>query len=145
MSVGEIYCGRSCVFVSNKALDNSKVGMPLVNSPAGYGALTKLFHWLIAVLILLQFTSANIMLRTPAEGVTLGLGQDTYYNWHKSLGLVALAVAVARLINRWAGELPPWAPALTTLERMIVHRAEQLLYTAMLIMPLSGFLYVMAG
>ena len=54
--------------------------MPLVNSPTGYGALTKLFHWLIALLILLQFTSANIMLRTPAEATTLGLGQDTYYN-----------------------------------------------------------------
>ena len=28
---------------------------------------------------------------------------------------------------------------------VIIHRAEQLLYAAMLIMPLSGFLYVMAG
>jgi len=145
MSVGEIYCGRSCVFVSNKALDNSKVGMPLVNSPAGYGALTKLFHWLIAVLILLQFTSANIMLRTPAEATTLGLGQDTYYNWHKSLGLIALLVMVARVANRRIGELPPWAPTLTPLEQRIIHRTEQLLYGALLIMPLSGFLYVMAG
>jgi cytochrome b561 len=40
--------------------------MPLVNSAAGYGVLTKLFHWLIALLIILQYTSANIMLRTPA-------------------------------------------------------------------------------
>ena len=90
--------------------------MPLVNSPTGYGALTKLFHWLIALLILLQFTSANIMLRTPAEATTLGLGQDTYYNWHKSLGLIALLVMVARVANRRIGELPPWAPTLTPLE-----------------------------
>ena len=55
--------------------------MPLLNSPAGYGALTKLFHWLIA---LLMYISANIMLHTPAETRTLGLGQGTYYNWHKS-------------------------------------------------------------
>src|SRR5215813_14916303 len=75
-------------------------GMPLVNSPAGYGALTKLFHWLIALLILLQYTSAKIMLRTPAEATTLGLGQATYYNWHKSLGLVAALVMLARLVNR---------------------------------------------
>src|SRR5262249_9790915 len=119
--------------------------MTMLNSKLGYGALTKLFHWLIVLLFGFQYLSALIMLQTPAEGVTLGLGQDTYYNWHKSLGLVALAVAVARLINRRAGEFPPWAPALTTLERMIVHRAEQLLYAAMFIMPLSGFLYVMAG
>jgi cytochrome b561 len=119
--------------------------MTMLNSKLGYGALTKLFHWLIVLLFGFQYFSALIMLQTPAEGVTLGLGQDTYYNWHKSLGLVALTVAVARLVNRRAGELPPWAPTLTALERMIMHRAEQLLYAAMFIMPLSGFLYVMAG
>jgi cytochrome b561 len=119
--------------------------MPLLNSPAGYGALTKLFHWLIALLIVLQYTSANIMLRTPAGATTLGLSQDTYYNWHKSLGLVALLIVLARLANRQMGELPPWAPTLTPLEQRIIHRTEQLLYGALLVMPLSGFLYVMAG
>jgi cytochrome b561 len=73
------------------------------------------------------------------------MDQATYYNWHKSLGLLALAVAIARLLNRSVGKLPPWAPTLTALEQMIVHRTEQLLYAAMFIMPLSGFLYVMAG
>jgi cytochrome b561 len=119
--------------------------MPILNSTLGYGALTKLFHWLIALLFASQYLSATIMLRTPAEGTTLGMDQATYYNWHKSLGLVALAVAVARLLNRKTGTLPPWAPTLTALEQMIIHRAEQLLYAAMFIMPVSGFLYVMAG
>jgi cytochrome b561 len=119
--------------------------MPILNSTLGYGALTKLFHWLIVLLFALQYVSATIMLRTPAEATTLGLDQATYYNWHKSLGLVALAVAVARLWNRRTGTLPPWAPTLTALEQTIIHRAEQLLYAAMFIMPISGFLYVMAG
>ena len=119
--------------------------MPLRNSGAGYGSLTKLLHWLIVLLFALQYVSAAIMLRTPAEASTLGLGQNAYYNWHKSLGLVALVLAVARLFNRRAGELPPWAPTLTLVEQKIIHRAEQLLYAAMLVMPLSGFLYVMAG
>jgi cytochrome b561 len=119
--------------------------MPLLNSTLGYGALTKLLHWLIALLFALQYVSAVIMLRTPADATTLGLEQGTYYNWHKSLGLVALAVAVARLLNRRTGKLPPWAPTLSPLEQMIIHRAEHLLYAAMFIMPLSGFLYVMAG
>jgi cytochrome b561 len=119
--------------------------MPLINTAAGYGALTKLFHWLIALLILLQYTSSSIMLHTPAEATTLGLGQDTYYNWHKSLGLVAFLVMLARLANRQIGELPPWAPKLTPLEQKIIHRTEQLLYAALVIMPLSGFFYVMAG
>jgi cytochrome b561 len=37
------------------------------------------------------------------QGSTLGMDQATYYNWHKSLGLVALVVAVARLLNRSDG------------------------------------------
>jgi cytochrome b561 len=119
--------------------------MPLLNSASGYGALTKLLHWLILALFALQYVSAAIMLRTPADATTLGLDQDTTYNWHKSLGLVALLLAVTRLLNRRAGELPPWAPSLTLVEQKIIHRAEQLLYAAMLIMPLSGFVYVMAG
>jgi cytochrome b561 len=119
--------------------------MPILNSTLGYGALTKLFHWLIALLFALQYLSAMTMLRTPAEATTLGMDQATYYNWHKSLGLVALAVAIARLLNRRTGTLPPWAPTLTALEQTIVHRAEQLLYAAMFIMPVSGLLYVMAG
>lgn len=119
--------------------------MTLLNSSRGYGALTKLFHWLIVLLFALQYFTATIMLNTPAGQSTLSLTSDTYYNWHKSLGLVALLIAVARLINRRVGELPPWAASLTALEKMIIHKAEQLLYSAMLAMPLSGYLYVTAG
>ena len=106
--------------------------MTILNSNLGYGALTKLFHWLIAFLFAAQYFSATIMLRTPAEATTLGVSQATYYNWHKSLGLAALVVAIARLINRGSGELPPWAPTLSALEQFIIHRAERLLYAAML-------------
>ena len=119
--------------------------MALLNSKTGYGALTKIFHWSIAALFALQYVSAAIMRRTSDGLTTFGVTQDNYYNWHKSLGLVALAVTVARLLNRRAGALPPWAPSLTKVEKLIIHRAEQLLYAAMLIMPLSGFVYVMAG
>ena len=119
--------------------------MGLLNSPAGYGSLTKLLHWLIAALFLLQYVSAAVMLRTPADGTTLAATQATWFNWHKSLGLLALLLALARLLNRRAGTLPPWAPTLSPLEQQIIHRAEQLLYFAMLVMPVSGFLYVMAG
>lgn len=119
--------------------------MALLNSARGYGSLTKALHWSIAVLFCAQYFTALVMLRTPAEGAVLGMAQSTSYNWHKSLGLLALVLAIARLLNRKAGELPPWAPTLTPLEQDIIHRCEQLLYTAMLVMPLSGLLYVMAG
>lgn len=119
--------------------------MPLLNASSGYGALTKLLHWVVVVLFALQFTSASIMLRVGPDGTTLGLNQATYYNWHKSLGLLALVVAVLRLLARKSGRLPDWAPTLSSRECAFIHRAEQVLYAAMFVMPISGFIYVMAG
>lgn len=117
----------------------------MFNSEASYGALTKFFHWLIALLFVLQYASALIMIHVDAETTTFGARQDFYYNWHKSLGLVILLLVVGRILNRKVGQLPAWAPALSSVEKIIIHRAEQLLYTAMLVMPLSGLLFVMAG
>jgi cytochrome b561 len=119
--------------------------MPLHNSKEGYGSLTKLLHWLVVALFAFQFAAANIMIRMGADSVVLGLGQAAYYNWHKSIGLVALVVAVLRLWARRQGRLPDWAPCLSKAECAFIHRTEQVLYTAMFVMPVSGALYVMAG
>lgn len=119
--------------------------MGLFNSSDGYGAATKLLHWIFVVVFALQYISANIMMRLAPDGLSLGLTQAAYYNWHKSIGLIALALAVVRLIARRAGELPPWAPTLSERERAFIHRAEQAAYAAMFVMPVSGFVYVMAG
>ena len=115
------------------------------NTKHGYGALTKLCHWLIVAVFLFQYLAATVMLRLDPGGISLGLSQDAWYNWHKSVGLVALAVAVVRLLARRSGELPDWAPTLVPWEHRFIHRAEQVLYAAMFLMPVSGFLYVMAG
>lgn len=119
--------------------------MALHNTKDGYGPLTKALHWLVVALFAFQFAAANIMLRMDDRGTALGLSQDAYYNWHKSIGLLALLVAVLRLLVRRSGQLPDWAPTLSERERNFIHRAEQVLYTAMFVMPISGFLYVTAG
>ena len=119
--------------------------MPLRNSERGYGAVTKFCHWLVVALFACQYGSATIMLRTPDNGTILGLAQSTGYDWHKSLGLIVLLVMIARLINRRVGALPPWAATITDVEKIIIHRSEQLLYILMFVMPLSGVIHVFAG
>ena len=119
--------------------------MTLFNSEQGYGAATRLFHWLIAILFAGQLAAGLIMTRLGPGGSVAGIGEAHWYNWHKSLGLVALVIAVLRLLNRRVGTLPPWAPTLGEGEKRFIHRAEQILYAAMLVMPLSGFVTVMAG
>lgn len=119
--------------------------MAILNSEQGYGTLTKLFHWMIVILFTLQFVGGHIMTTIGFNNSFAGVGTNDYYNWHKSLGLVALLVAIMRIINRQLGQLPPWAPTLSTGEQSFVHRVEQLFYLAMLVMPISGWLYVMWG
>ena len=75
----------------------------LVDLAGGYGALAKLFHWVIAMLILLQYTSAKIMLRTPAGATTLGLRprhNETTKTGSallvKTIGMVAVACLAAK-------------------------------------------------
>lgn len=116
--------------------------MPLLNSAEGYGSLTKTLHWLVVGLFAIQAGSALVMTRLPEQAAA---GRDLLYNWHKTLGLVALAVALVRLWARRAGGLPPWAPCLSSADRQVVHHAERGLYLAMFLMPVSGFVHVMAG
>ncbi|MEO1745153.1 MAG: cytochrome b [Pseudomonadota bacterium] len=119
--------------------------MALTNNSESYGALTKLFHWLIVILFAWQFFSGNVMTGMERGTLVAGIGQNTYFNWHKSIGLVALLIAVFRIVNRSLGQLPAWAPTLGGGEKVFIHRAEQVLYFVMFVMPITGYLYVMAG
>jgi cytochrome b561 len=117
----------------------------LLNTPQAYGGLTKALHWSIAAIFAFQLGSGLVMTRLAQGQVVLRLGGDAWYNWHKTWGLAALLLAVARLLARRAGTLPDWADCLTAFDKRLVHRAEQLLYLGMFLMPLSGLLHVMAG
>jgi len=119
--------------------------MAMTNSATGYGTATKVFRWMIVILFAMQYVGGNIMTSIDFSSSYAGISTNTYYNWHKSLGLLALLVARLRLINRQMGELPPWAPTLSEGERSFVHRVEQVFYLAMFVMPITGWLYVMWG
>jgi cytochrome b561 len=114
--------------------------MPLWNSEAGYGSATRFLHWAVVLLFALQFAGGLVMTRLAP-----GAAQDALYNWHKTLGLIALALALLRLGARRIGRLPDWAPCLSEAERRFAHRAEQALYAGMFLLPISGFVHVMAG
>ncbi len=119
--------------------------MSWFNTPTRYGQLTKMLHWVTALLFALQYTGGLVMSRIPPKATVLGMTGGDVYNWHKSLGLVILVVALARLWTRRQGQLPDWAPSLSGFEKLLIHRYEQLFYFGLFLMPVSGFLFVMAG
>ena len=117
----------------------------MMNTDTRYGLVTKTLHWVVFLLILNQFVVATAMLNTASDETTFGFTQGRLYEWHKSIGLVALAFAVLRYVWRKATPLPDWAPNLTAREQRAIHRIERALYICMLLMPISGFVFVMAG
>lgn len=117
----------------------------LKNTPARYGLVTKLLHWSVFALIVYQFVGANLMTRLGRSGTVMGLNQDHFYNWHKSIGLVILGVALARIAWRRTTPLPEWAAVLTPVERVISQRLEAWLYGLMFLLPITGYLFVMTG
>ena len=87
------------------------------NSPTRYGFVTKLFHWTIFLIFLNQFIVAIAMINTPQGQTTAGFTQGALYNWHKSIGLLALLVAMFRYTWRKTTPLPDWAPNLSAQKR----------------------------
>lgn len=115
------------------------------NTDRGWGWMAKAFHWAIFLLFIVQFVAAAVMLNMPSGDVVIGFTQGALYEWHKSLGLVALTVAVCRFLWRTLTSMPDWAPHLTDAEKRTIHIVERVLYTCMFAMPLSGFMFVMTG
>jgi cytochrome b561 len=68
------------------------------DKPERYGLVTRLLHWLMALLLLWQFTGMALRLllgRTPLMGFWVGT--------HQSIGTVLLALILLRLLWAWIG------------------------------------------
>jgi cytochrome b561 len=117
----------------------------LTNTPRRYGTVAKLLHWTVFALLVNQFVVAGLMLSTEEWETTAGYTQAALYEWHKSVGVVVFVVVLARFLWRKLTPLPDWAPNLSSGERRAIHYVERLLYVCLFVMPVSGFLFVMAG
>jgi cytochrome b561 len=108
--------------------------MPLRSTDAGWGALARTFHWLIAILILVQGGIGIAMVQmglTPAKLRVFAL--------HKSIGMTILALVLLRIAWRLT-EKRPADPAGTPRWQRGVARAMHLaLYALILAIPLSGW------
>jgi len=119
--------------------------MSLRNQSNRYGLVSRALHWTMFLGLVYQFVGANIMSRLSQGASVFGMVGDAWYNGHKSIGLVLLLLVVARLIWRRTTPLPAWHPSLSAVEQRIVHRVETLLYWLLFVLPISGYLFVMAG
>ena len=113
----------------------------IANTATSYGSLARALHWLTALLIL-SALGLGLYAGTLPDGSQAEVSRlITVYSLHKTLGVAAFFTALVRIV--WALVQPRPAPLhpdrrAETLAAEVVHWA---LYGAMLVMPLSGWVY----
>ncbi|MDY8108930.1 cytochrome b/b6 domain-containing protein [Fulvimarina sp. 2208YS6-2-32] len=100
-----------------------------------------LLHWTIAFLILLNIAGGLLM----TSDLLPKSVQFPTYQWHKTIGLLVLALTVARILWRVMNPPPAHAPTMPRAERLASHAVHLLFYGLMLAVPLIGWLVVSAS
>ena len=111
--------------------------MPASNTASSYGTVTKVFHWVTALLILTVIPLGLIAEDLPFDAPL----KVQLFSIHKTLGIIIFVVALGRIL--WAltqtkpGDLHPDR----RVETMVAHIVHWLLYISLVAVPLTGWLH----
>lgn len=108
------------------------------NTVDGYGLMSRVLHWLSALLILGVMTLGLVVDELPKGPQRSGL-----MNWHQSVGTVVLALVALRLAWRLINPAP--TPLGSAGTRRLATLMHWLLYALMIVQPLSGLVLVQAA
>jgi len=108
------------------------------HNSATYSTTAKLFHWMVAALILVQLTLAQLAKWAAQDDNTLE--RLALLANHKSLGLTVLLLIIVRIGWRLTHRPPALPPHMNRLQRIASHMSHTGLYVLMLAMPLSGLI-----
>ena len=108
--------------------------MVLRNTVDSFGVVSRLLHWTMAIGVIVMLALGNRLSDLKPDLSTLYL-----YSVHKSLGLIILCLAIARLI--WHRISPPPAPIgpPSAWASRAARAAHILIYILLIAIPLSGW------
>jgi cytochrome b561 len=109
-----------------------------MTEPSQFTWLSRLLHWLTAVLVFAALFIGFVMVNSVASYAQLIVV-------HKTLGVLILVVVVVRVINRLTHHPPAWPSTIGTLEGKVVGLSEKLLYALLLLQPLIGWAMISAA
>lgn len=108
--------------------------MDMSNTSEQWGWLSKILHWLTAVLIFIQ-----IPLGFYAESLKLSPLKMDIFVWHKSVGMLVFLLLILRLLWRIKGTIPDTVNA-SRIPQYLAQGAHYLLYGLMILLPISGWI-----
>jgi cytochrome b561 len=109
--------------------------MPNASTPTLYSSVAQAFHWIIAALIVAQFTLAWM-----ADDLPLGAHKLGLLARHKSFGMTVLMLAVLRLVWRLFNRPPELPAGMSKLEALAAKFTHIAFYVLLFAMPLTGWL-----
>ena len=107
----------------------------LRNTTDSWGAPAKFFHWVMAALILAQITLGWMAASWRMSPTKLNL-----FFWHKSTGMLILALVALRLLWRLATPPPELPAGMAAWERNAARLSHLLLYGLMIALPVTGWI-----
>ena len=104
------------------------------DATAGFDTVARLFHWVIALMVMVQIPAGIAMTSEPLAGMA-----DPLFILHKGMGAVLLVLVVARVLWRLTHRPPPFPDFMPPLERRIATATHVAIYVLLLVMAVSGY------
>ncbi|MEM9968301.1 MAG: cytochrome b/b6 domain-containing protein [Pseudomonadota bacterium] len=114
--------------------------MALSNTTERYGSVTKTFHWLMALLIFSLIGMGWYAERLPYETDAELARKAWFFSMHKTFGVLAFFVALLRIFWALSQRKPGLINSDRRLESFAAETVHWLLYGALVIVPLSGWI-----
>lgn len=105
------------------------------NTLAAWGTPARWLHWIVAALVLVQIALGWVAVSLQVSPLKLDL-----FVWHKSIGLVVLALVVVRMLWRLANPAPAPPAAAAAWERRAARASHVLLYLTLIALPVTGWI-----
>lgn len=115
--------------------------MPATNTTSRYGAVSKTFHWLTALGILVVIPLGIIANDLPYDTADQLADKAWLFSLHKTVGVTLFLVALARIL--WALSQPKPTPLHPDrkVETVLAETVHWLLYGSLVLVPLSGWVH----
>lgn len=115
--------------------------MPATNTTSHYGAVSKTFHWLTALGILVVIPLGIIANDLPYDTADQLADKAWLFSLHKTVGVTLFLVALARIL--WALSQPKPTPLHPDrkVETVLAETVHWLLYGSLVLVPLSGWVH----
>lgn len=109
--------------------------MALMNTKTSYGSVTKVFHWLIVVLVITMLCLGFSLGLLPSNGL-----KGELYNIHKLIGLAIMIIMILRLIWTFINPKPSLPANISRVQVIAARSVHWSFYVVLIAMPFVGWI-----